>query len=280
MLKVKKILIFFLGLLILTTEARGSSIMEKQSNFLNLLPAVSGTVSLPVDPNASCLDPNGINRDACSISGQVIIKEKFDGGSVSLSENYLNDARVPKTRVVSVIQLNSSGLFTFSNIPAGNYVVEPNYFNASNGPITYSPASGYYYFVIVDKYSWSRKVVLAKGQQAKLTFPAEQAKFDTSNQYVYSSNYYSNNPYSPYDATATPPDYTYSPYSPYNAQTPNYSPYTAPVQNYTPYTAPVQNYTPYTAANPPYSPYDTPATNYTPFDAPTTPYSPFNYLNK
>jgi hypothetical protein len=282
MLKVKKFLIFFLGLLILTAEARGSSVIEKQKKFLTLLPLVAATTTLPVEPNGPITDPNSIKSDSGSISGQVIIKEKFDGGSVTLSENYLNDARMPKTRVVSVIQLPSSGLFTFSNLPAGDYVVEPNYSNASNGPITYSPASGYYYFVIVDKYSWSRKVILSKGQNAKLTFPAEQAKYDTSNQYVYSSNYYSDSPYSPYNTNSTnnPPTYNYSPYSPYNAQTPSYTPYTAPVTNYTPYTAPVTNYTPYTAANPPYSPYNAPAANYTPFENSATPYSPFNYLDK
>ena len=274
----KNIFICFLALLMLTTEARCSSVIERQNNFLTLLPAVSATTTIPVDPNASCIDPDSRN-DLGSISGEVIIKEKFDSGSVSLSENYLNEARIPKTRVVSTVQLTSSGTFTFSNLPPGDYLVEPGYANAENGPITYNPASGYYYFVIVNKYTWSRKVILAKGQHSKLTFPAEQAKYDTYNQYVYSSNYYSTNPYSPYDATPQPPAYNYTPYSPYNAQTPNYAPYTAPVQNYTPYTAPVQNYTPYTAANPPYSPYTTPATNYTPFDNTATPYSPFNYLD-
>ncbi len=272
----KQILICFLGLLILTAEAKSSSFIEKEKNVSTFLPVLVAITTIPVDPNALYVEPNSAYG---SISGQVIIKEKFDGGSVSLSENYLNEARIPKTRVVSTVQLTSSGLFTFSNLPPGDYLVEPGYANAENGPITYNPANGYYYFVIVNKYTWSRKVILAKGQHAKLTFPAEQAKYDTYNQYVYSSNYYSTNPYSPYDATPQPPTYNYSPYSPYTAQTPNYAPYTAPVPNYTPYTAPVQNYTPYTAANPPYSPYNAPATNYTPFDNTATPYSPFNYLD-
>ena len=263
----KQILICFLGILILTAEANSSSFIEKEKNVSTFLPVLVAITTIPVDPNALYIEPDSASG---SISGQVIIKEKFDGGSVSLSENYLNEARIPKTRVVSTVQLTSSGIFTFSNLPPGDYLVEPGYANAENGPITYNPANGYYYFVIVNKYTWSRKVILAKGQHAKLTFPAEQAKYDTYNQYVYSSNYYSTNPYSPYDTTPQPPTYNYTPYSPYNAQTPNYAPYTAPVQNYTPYTA----------ANPPYSPYNAPATNYTPFDNTATPYSPFNYLNK
>jgi hypothetical protein len=59
----KSIFICFLGLLILTTEARCSSVIERQENFLTLLPAVSGTTTIPVDPNASCIDPNSRNPD-------------------------------------------------------------------------------------------------------------------------------------------------------------------------------------------------------------------------
>jgi len=230
------------------------------------------------------VEPNATVSDFCTISGKVEITDKFDGGNVRLTENYVNTARMPETRTVSEIQLDSKGYFTFTNLKPGDYVVEPVYYNKTNGPITYNPGANppYYYFVIYKTHSWSRKVILSSGREVKLKFLAKDAKIDSSNQYVYSQNYLETTPYNPFNPGAyTPPEYDYTPYTPYNTPAGNYTPYTTPATNYTPYTAPVTNYTPYTQpSDAPYTPYNTPPTTYTPYNTPATLYSPYNYLNK
>ena len=226
-------------------------------------------------------------ESTCSIAGQVQIVHPFEGGVVTLTEKYLNSARMPATKVIANYTLDKGGVFEFLDLSPGKYVLDASYYNSEKGPLTYDRGS-YYYYLTRYSYVWNEEVSLSLGQHVKIGFAEKEEKAVTNNQYVNSSNYYATDPYSPYSSSGdyVPPVYTNEPYSPYtNINTPENLPYSQASNTpdnpaYTNINTP--SYSPYeNINNPSYNPYtniNTPT--YTPYDNSAAPYSPYDSTKK
>jgi hypothetical protein len=117
--------------------------------------------------NKSLSQPTAVT--AGSVSGQVISNSPFQEGTVTLSEEYINDARIPSTRVINSAKLSSDGKYSFTGLSHGKYVVKAVCIFRSQSDILYNQVTkNFYYIIKIAETTYIESLSLAAGENVTL----------------------------------------------------------------------------------------------------------------
>ena len=127
-----------------------------------------------------------------SISGSVVINKPFQSGIIRLTEEYINNARIPATREVASCGLPQDGNFSFTNLPPGKYTIIAQSSYSSQGSLSYNySVNGYYYYITVVNTTWTKTLSLGPGEHTRIELQNGQEVCSQQIQYVTPpQNYY------------------------------------------------------------------------------------------
>lgn len=127
-----------------------------------------------------------------SISGSVVINKPFQSGIIRVTEEYINNARIPATREVTSCGLPQDGNFSFTNLIPGKYTITAQSSYSSQGSLSYNySVSGYYYYITVINTTWTKTLSLGPGEHTRVELQNGQEVCSQQIQYVTPpQNYY------------------------------------------------------------------------------------------
>jgi len=140
---------------------------------------VAGGSAGPVSP---VTEPSGKTG---SISGVVVITTPIQSGSIKLTEEYLNTARILSTREVASGGLSVDGKFAFTGLPAGKYTVTASSTSTDKGELMYNQVTKqYYYDIRTVTTTWSKALELGEGENANIQLTGGESSTSIQTQYV------------------------------------------------------------------------------------------------
>jgi hypothetical protein len=120
-----------------------------------------------------------------SISGSIVITRPFQSGIVRITEEYINNARMPATRDVTSCGLPQDGKFSFTNLPPGKYTITAQSSCSSQGSMSYNySTNGYYYYITIVTTTWSKTLSLGPGENTRVELQDGKEVFSQQIQYV------------------------------------------------------------------------------------------------
>ncbi|HPZ09674.1 MAG TPA: hypothetical protein PL110_16350 [Candidatus Eremiobacteraeota bacterium] len=102
-----------------------------------------------------------------SISGKVTIYKPFDEGSITLTEDYINTARIPTKRAVATTPLPQDGTFNFTGLQKGDYTITATIYRKIQGDLLYDVTNKKYYYTVQNyTTTYSQRILLKNGENA------------------------------------------------------------------------------------------------------------------
>ena len=132
-----------------------------------------GLIQIKVEGSSSISTPP-VYEASASISGQVVTDRIQSKSDVFLEKSFINNARIPETKIVSTTSLDSMGRFVFSGLEKGSYTVRVQaYYTSQSGLFYNNTTLQYYYYLTTYTSVWTQSLTLNQGQNASITLTRE-----------------------------------------------------------------------------------------------------------
>ena len=120
-----------------------------------------------------------------TVSGQIVYSF-FEGSSVTISQYYLNSARIPQTKLIDTINTGTTGAFTFTGLPPGDYIVEASCYYTREGFVYFDNYTRQYYKTyMIYTPQWTQVITIGGGESINLRFSPETAKVHMEEKLIY-----------------------------------------------------------------------------------------------